>query len=282
MQQDYFGFKRDKGGASRGAVAGYTPSDYWSMYASSFAQDGSDDQLIAAMTKSVPEAWLKANGFTDADTLPDLEKNQLFKPGSGYRGVSADGLNRDSSHYMDMYSRGLQTRLRNDFKNSKKGIENQGVANLRDQSQDALSQDLKGIDADANSRGLLFSGKREAARGAAAAARSNELGQVAGDFSRGLSDTERQLNSDVFSSEMDSAFKQADLNDIMSGNFYNKMQRDLGTTKNQAQAAIGLGDGLGDGLGSLSGALASRMKNRQGSFNGNSAGGAYRNVSGLA
>lgn len=255
MQQDYFGFKRDKGGASHGAVAGYTPSDYWSMYASSFAQDGSDDQLIAAMTKSVPEAWLKANGFTDADTLPDLEKNQLFKPGSGYRGVSADGLNRDSSHYMDMYSRGLQTRLRNDFKNSKKGIENQGVANLRDQSQDALSQDLKGIDADANSRGLLFSGKREAARGAAAAARSNELGQVAGDYSRQLSDTERQLNSDVFLSEMDTAFKQADMNDILSGNFYNKMKNNSDMFAMEAQAA----NSLGKRLGNASGALKARL-----------------------
>lgn len=277
MQQDFFGAKRSKEGAKYGPQAGYAASDYWSLYASQFAQDGSDDQLIAAMTKSVPEAWLKANGFADPDTLPDLTKNQLFAPGKA-RPSQPGGLDRDENYYLDMYSRGLQTRLRNDFKNSKKGIENQGVANLRDQSQDALSQDLKGIDADANSRGLLFSGKREAARGAAAAARSNELGQVVGDFSRGLSDTERRLNSDVFSSEMDSAFKQADLNDIMSGSFYNKMQRDLGATQGQAQAAMS----LGDGLGSFSGALAGRLKKRQGSYGGNSAGGSYSSAAGLA
>lgn len=257
---DYQSAKRSKSGAKYAPQAGYTPSDYWSLYAAQFAQDGSDDQLIAAMTKSVPDAWLKASGFADPDTMGNVDPNKNIFRNLPREWEGTPALDRGEDYYMNLYSRGLQSRLRNDFKNSKKGIENQGVANLRDQSQDALSQDLKGIDADANSRGILYSGKRQAARGAAAAARADELDQVVGDYSRQLSDTERQLNSDVFSSEMDSAFKQADLNDITSGNFYNKLQRDVGTTQNQAQAAIG----LGDGLGSLSGALAGRMKRTAG------------------
>ena len=277
MQQDYFGFKRDKGGAKYGPQAGYTPSDYWSLYAASFAQDGSDDQLIAAMTKSVPDAWLKANGFDNADTLPDLTKNQMFAPGK-FRPTEQSALDRSESDYMDMYSRNLQSRLRNDFKKNRKGMEDQGIANLRDQYQDALGEDIGAVDADASARGLLYSGVRTGNRARAAAQRANELGAAAGDYSRQLSDTERRLNSDVFASEMDSAFKQADMNDIVSGNFYNKLQRDLGATQGQAQAAMS----LGDGLGSFSGALAGRLKKRQGSYGGNSAGGGYSSAAGLA
>lgn len=277
MQQDFFGAKRSKEGAKYGPQAGYTPSDYWSLYASQFAQDGSDDQLIAAMTKSVPEQWLKANGFADADTLPDLTKNQLFAPGKA-RPSQPGGLDRDENYYMDMYSRGLQSRLRNDFKKNRKVMEDQGIANLRDQYEDVLGEDIGAVDADASARGLLYSGVRTGNRARAAAARSNELGAAAGDYSRQLSDTERKLNSDVFSSEMDSAFKQADLNDIVSGNFYNKLNRDIGNTQGQAQAAMS----LGDGIGSLSGALAGRLKKKQGSYAGNSAGGSYSSAAGLA
>lgn len=261
MQQDYFGFKRSKGGAKYTAPPGYVPSDYWSMYANSFAQDGSDEQLIAAMTHSVPQEWLKKNGFVDPDTMPDpdLISGKLFSSDSGYRSTSQSDLDRGEDYFMGQYGKALTSRLRNDFKKNKAGMEAQGIANLRDQSQDALQDDFKGIDADANARGLLYSGKRQAARGAAAGARANELGQLATDFSQGLSDTERQLNSDVFGSEIQTAANQADINDILTGSFYNKLQRNLGQFEGQANSAAS----LGQGLGSISGALASRLQKKQ-------------------
>lgn len=253
MQQDYFGFKRDKGGASHSAPAGYVPSDYWSMYASSFAEDGSEDQLIAALTKSVPDAWLKKNGFADADTLPDLSKIQMLTKEAGYRGATQEGLDRGSDYYMDQFSRSLQKRLRNDFKKNRSGMEQQGVANLRGQAEDVLKNDLKGIDAEANSRGLLFSGKTDLAERNAAATRANELGQSTTGFVQGLGDMDRQINSDVFGSEIDKSFRQADLNDIMTGQFYKRLQRDVDATKGQALAAQNLGEGLGSFAGSYFG-----------------------------
>lgn len=258
MQQDYFGFKRDKGGAAYGAPAGYTSSNYWSLYANSFAEDGSDDQLIAALTKSVPDAWLKAKGFTDPDTLSEESlRNGTFQ--SGYRQPTAEGLDRGSDYYLDSYTKGLQSRLRNQFKNERKGMEAQGSANLRAGAEDALRNDFKGIDADANARGLLFSGKRQAAQSAAAAQRAVELGQATTDYLQSLGDMERNLNSDVFKSEIDSSVRQADINDLKTGAFYNKLRRSAGDSAAQAQAA----QNFGSGLGSISGALSSRLRRTQ-------------------
>lgn len=225
------------------------------MYASSFAQDGSEDQLIAALTKSVPEAWLKANGFKDADTMPDPDatSGRIFRPESGYRPTSQQDLDRGADYYMDQFSRSLQKRLRNDFKKNRSGMEQQGVANLRGQAEDVLKNDLKGIDAEANSRGLLFSGKTDLARRNAAATRANELGQSTTGFVQGLGDMDRQINSDVFGSEIDKSFRQADLNDIMTGQFYKRLQRDVDATQGQAQAAQNLGQGLGSFAGSYFG-----------------------------
>lgn len=261
MQQDYFGFKRDKGGAAYSAPTGYTPSNYWSMYASSFAQDGSEDQLIAALTKSVPDAWLKANGFVDADTMADpaLNNGQLFRAENGYRPTSQGDLDRTTDYYLENYTKGLQSRLRNQFKNERKGMEAQGSANLRANAEDALRNDFKGIDADANARGLLFSGKRKAAQSAGAAQRAGELGQATTDYLQSLGDMERNLNSDVFKSEIDSSVRQADLNDLQSGAFYNKLRRSAGDSAAQAQAA----QNFGSGLGSISGALSSRLRRTQ-------------------
>lgn len=263
MQQDYFGFKRDKGGATHQAPSGYTPSSYWSMYASSFAQDGSEDQLIAALTKSVPEAWLKANGFKDADTMPDLDatSGRLFRPESGYRPTSQQDLDRGTDYYLDAYTKGLQSRLRNEFKNQRKGMEAQGSANLRATAEDTMSDDFKSIDGTLSSRGLLHSGKRDAAQARAAAQRSGELGQATTDYLQSIGDMERNLNSDVFASELESSARRADINDLVSGSFARKLSNNIDSSRAQAQAAQSLGSGIGD----IGGALAGRLRRKQGS-----------------
>lgn len=263
MQQDYFGFKRDKGGATHQAPAGYTPSSYWSMYASSFAQDGSEDQLIAALTKSVPDAWLKANGFADPDTMPDPDSTsgKLFRPESGYRPTSQEDLDRGTDYYLESYTKGLQSRLRNDFKNQRKGMEAQGSANLRSTAEDALGDEFKSIDAGANSRGLLYSGKRDAARASAASQKAGELGQATTDYLQSISDMGRNLNSDIFASELETSARQADINDLVSGSFARKLSNNIDSSRAQAQAAQSLGSGIGD----IGGALAGRLRRKQGS-----------------
>lgn len=265
--------KRNRGGASYETPQGYKPSKWWSFYAGAAAQDGSEDQLIAALTQSVPEQWLKERGIKDDDSLPGYnyipgmneqvpegQKRLLEGTRWGSSDLPSDYLDRSQDYYLNQYTRGLQNRLRDQFKREKKGMEEQGTANLRDQAQGALTNDFKSIDADANARGLLFSGQREAARGAAASQRAGELGQATTDYAQSLGDMERGINSDVFKSEMDSSLRQADMNDLMSGAFYNRMRRTSRDQAAQAQAA----QSFGSGFGSLSGALAGRLRKNQG------------------
>lgn len=259
MQQDWFGFKRDKGGATHQAAPGYTPSDYWSLYASTFAEEGSEDQLIAALTRSVPQEWLKKNGFTDPDTLPDLTNSDMFAPGK-YRGGRQEDLDRGTDYYLESYTKGLQSRLRNDFKNQRKGMEAQGSANLRAGAEDALGDEFKSIDAGANSRGLLYSGKRDSARASAASQKASELGQSTTDYLQSIGDMERNLNSDVFNSELSTSVRQADLNDIMSGSLYNRMKNNFENSKLEAQAAQNLGQGIGSFAGNYKARLNEQKK----------------------
>lgn len=243
---------------------GWTPNKYWSAYAESFAQEGSDDQLIAALTGAVPEAW--ANRFMpnltngrvalrkEGSDEYDDEATRRFNEGIGKANSKFGGWqNASSQPYLDMYGRSLQNRLRNDFKKNRQGMEQQGIANLMDQTQDVIGDDFKAIDGNLSARGLLHSGKRDAAQSRAAAARAGELNKSVGDYVNQLSDTERNLNSDVFGAEINSAVNQASLNDIVTQSLFNRMKQKIGGAQQDAQSAQGFGSGIGSALGSFAG-----------------------------
>lgn len=259
---DYY---RDKGGASHVAPSGYANSGFWSVYANAFAEDGSDDQLIAALTKSVPLEWLKARGIDENDNVADRDWNDPAQ--NFYKGIkkpvdwNRSNFDKTPDHFLDSYTKGLQSRLRNQFKSERKGMEAQGSANLRSIAEDGLGDEFKSIDAGANARGLLYSGKRDAARASVASQKAGQLGQATTDYLQSIGDMERGLNSDVFASELETSARQADLNDLVSGAFTRKLNNNIDTSRAQAQAAQQFGSGIGD----FSGALAGRLKKKQGS-----------------
>lgn len=261
---DYY---RDKGGASHVAPSGYVNSGFWSLYANAFAEDGSEDQLIAALTKSVPEQWLRERGIDTNDNVINRDwhdpKMSLKHPTlTTKKNVNWDRstFDRTPDQFLDSYTKGLQTKLRNQFKSERKRMEAQGSANLRSMAEDRLGDEFKSIDAEANSRGLLYSGKRDSARASAASQKAGELGQATTDYLQSIGDMERGLNSDVFASELETSARQADINDLISGAFAKKLSNNIDTSRAQAKAAQNFGSGIGD----LSGALAGRLRKKQG------------------
>lgn len=240
-------------GAKYQTPAGWKSSGYWSVYADQFAQDGSEDQVIAALTRAVPEQWLRDRGIGDDQAWSDAPNKTEMRDIIMAQGIKKAN-EKSEDHYLGNYAKSLQKKLRDNFSKNRTSLERQGVANLRDQSEDALMSDFKNVDASANARGLLYSGKRDAARGAVAAQRSGELGQSINDFTEGLSDTERNLNSDVITSDITSALQSADINDIMSNAFYKKLEKGVQADQQQAQMAGSLGSGAGSFIGNYYGA----------------------------
>lgn len=246
---------------------GWVESPFWETYAANFAGDGSENQLIAALTHSAPQSFL------DSYKTPFGYESDAFKRSDGYgsgiafqdayvRGNSAaDASQRvkrveDREGVMSRYSQMLQKKLREDYQKNQKSYLDRGKANLREQSQMALDDDFSTIDENANSRGLLYSGKRQTARSGAAAQRANELGSATTGYEQQLADTGRQLNSSDISSDINSLLQQQDLNSIASGAFYNKLQNDLLGSQSMVQ---GLGS-LGSGVGSFAGSMAAKKK----------------------
>lgn len=240
-------------GAKYQSPAGWKSSGYWSVYADQFAQDGSEDQVIAALTRSVPEQWLRDRGIGDDQAWADAPNKTTMSDIIMAQGIKKAN-EKPEDYYLGNYAKSLQKRLRDNFQKNKPNLENQGVANLRAETEDALQSDFKNVDANANARGLLYSGKRDAGRAAAANQRATELGKSVNDFTQGLADTERNLNSDVITSDIGSALQTADINDIMSNAFYNKLERGIQSDRQQAAAAGALGGGVGSFIGNYYGA----------------------------
>lgn len=234
-------------------------SPFWEVYANQYAADGSENQLIAGLSHSVPESFLREyfvkNGYKDSpklDYLIEQQKKLAMKDSASPKG----GMASDPSTYMSKYSQALQKRLSSDFKKNMGEYSARGKANLRDQSQQLLDNDFGQIDENANSRGLLYSGKRQSARAGAAANRASELGTATTAFEQNLGDTDRKLSQASYASDINSLLQQQDLNSIASGAFYNKLQQDAA---NSAAMIGGLGQ-LGAGVGMMTGATTAKGK----------------------
>ena len=236
---------------------GWVESPFWETYAANFANDGSENQLIAALTHSAPQDWVDSYKRPIGNDT-DAFYNDAMTHGAENSGAALRRREKvnDSSGLMNNYSQTLQKRLREDFKKNQKSYLDRGKANLREQSQMALDDDFSTIDENANSRGLLYSGKRQSARANAAAQRSDEAGKATSALEQQLLDTGRQLNSADFSSDINSLLQQQDLNSIASGAFYNKLQSDLLGSESLVK---GLGS-LGGGVGSFAGSMAAKKK----------------------
>jgi hypothetical protein len=255
---------------------GWSESPFWETYALNFANDGSDDQLAAVLSHSVPQSFLDSyksslpgvnggsvNPYWDA--LMDAKKKGGGKVGADFTQKSQELSTGDTSGFVNRYSQALQKRLADDFNKNQQSYLERGRANLRGQSQQALNDDFSTIDENMSARGLLRSGKRAAAKAAAAAQRAGDLGAATTQFEQGLADEGRAVNNASYSSDINSLLQQQDLNSIASGAFYNKLQNDLTGTAGMIQ---GLGS-LGQGLGSFGGSLAG-MRKAAGKTGGNS------------
>lgn len=246
---------------------GWSESPFWETYAANFANDGSDEQLAAAMSKSVPDSWLKDYKTPFSEESDAFRRSAEYGSGIAFQDARARGANpdqaaakvrgvQDRSSLLNRYSQALQKRIKDDFEQNRKSYFDRGTAGLRGQSEQALNDDFAGIDESANSRGLLYSGKRQSARTGAAAARSNELRNAVSNYEKQLSDTSRHLADADFSSDINSLLQQQDYNSIASGAFYQKLRDDA----TQAQQMIEGAGSVGQGLGSLGGTATAKKK----------------------
>lgn len=236
---------------------GWVESPFWEAYAQSFSEDGSEQQIAAALSQSAPEEWLN-KFFADnrLDKMSESWRNQNAKnyiPNPASRPVSRF---KDKGQVLSTYSQTLQKRLADNFNKNQKSYADRGKANLRDQSQQVLEDEQRAIDENMNARGLLRSGKRSSARASAAAQKAGELGAATTQFEQDLADTGRSINNASFASDINSLLQQQDLNSIASGAFYNKLENDIGNTAGMIQ---GLG-AAGAGGGSFTGSMLARNK----------------------
>jgi hypothetical protein len=171
----------------------------------------------------------------------------LFKGDEPVPGVAAPTEDQKTT-----YLKALQKRVADDFRGNKKWLVDQGVANLRSQGQGAIDEAFKNVDADANARGILHSGKRKANRGRAAADIAGRVGQSAGEFEQSVEDQQRDLDNDVISTELSGAFEDAQLKG-MTGDDYAKNLSSTLRKRMEKQSAMS--QGL-NGLGKLGGTLA--------------------------
>lgn len=243
---------------------GWAKTDFWADYVAQNSDKLTDEQrFLAALTGSIPDqgfanqmqsAWdnyMRGAGHLYSGNAParltdqhfrQLENASVFRPMFGRDRQDADSTR---NQIMSSYTRGLQRRLRDDFSKNKKSMLDQGAANIRAANQMELDDAFSSIDADANRRGLLKSGKRLSARANASAQNANQTGQAIGNFERQLEDTQRQLNDDALAGEFQNMLQTADMNELASGQFYNRLRRKYGNLESSIQNTAALGQGLG-------------------------------------
>lgn len=172
----------------------------------------------------------------------------LFKGDEPIPGVSAPTEDQKTS-----YLKALQKRMAEDFRGNKKGLVDQGVANLRAQGGEAIGSAFRDVDADASARGLLYSNKRLANRGRAAADIASQVGQSAGEFEQSVEDKQRDLDNDVISTELSGAFEDAQLKGLTGDQYAKNLSNTLRSRMEKQAARTQMLNGAGKVGGMIAG-----------------------------
>lgn len=231
--------------------------DMWQLYANSVAE-GSAEQLRAALTKSIPVGFLdefKNSSYFKGRGVPDIQGFLANKRGitTAELGDPTKNIQRTDDDYVRNYSQSLRKKMADEYRQKYTDTVDQGVANLREGANDALQDDFSGIDRSANQRGLLFSGKRVSQRGSAAQRRASELAPKVQQYEAAVADTQSDLDNSVNDGLIAESLRKSAWGDIESGQFYNRLRKQLGGELSNYQTAGTIGQGVGTAAGTMYG-----------------------------
>lgn len=150
------------------------------------------------------------------------------------------------------YLKSLQKRVAKDFRDNLDKNITEGSGLIRAQGEQELDKRFKTVDRNANSRGLLYSGKRQAGREAEAADVAGAIGRKAGEFEQQQRDLARDLDSDVIQSDIQGAYNASAMKGLTNDQYAKKLSKEL-ARKRENQAGI---TQLGDSISSLAGGFA--------------------------
>lgn len=157
-----------------------------------------------------------------AGAIDGGEVFDLFKSGEEVPGVSAPTEDQKTK-----YLRELQRKVADKYKADMGDTIAQGKGLINAQGQEELDNENRGIDRQANQRGLFYSGKRQANRAAAAADVAGRVGKSVGDFEVGVRDQARALEGDAIDGDIESSLYNADIMGVNQDSYVNNLNRAL-------------------------------------------------------
>jgi len=150
------------------------------------------------------------------------------------------------------YLKSLQKKVAKDFRTNLDDTIATGSGLIRSRGEQELGERFKKVDRNANQRGLLYSGKRQAGRETEAADVAGSVGQKVGQFEQGQRDLARDLDSDVINTGLQDAYNLSAMKGLTNDQYAKQLSNRL-RQKAENQAGI---TKLGDSLTSLGGVAA--------------------------
>lgn len=172
--------------------------------------DWVDDILLAPTT-------LWTAGLVTENTIQDLFASDHETPT-----VETPGEDEKTS-----YLKSLQKRVAKDFRDNLDTTISNGTGLIRASGEQELGDRFKKVDRNANQRGLLYSGKRQAGREAEAADVAGSVGRRAGDFEQQQRDLARDLDSDVINTNLQDAYNLSAMKGLTNDQYANQISRRL-------------------------------------------------------
>jgi len=156
----------------------------------------------------------------------------LFSPGHDAPQVALPAQDQKSD-----YLKALQKRVADKYEQDLGKTLDEGQAVITAKGRAALDDANRATDENMNGRGLLYSGKRQAAREMNAADISGQIGAQSGEYEQGVRDKLRDLRADAIDSDIDSAWNQSEIQGLTRDQYATKLSNAL-KRRMQGQAAI--------------------------------------------
>jgi len=173
--------------------------------------------------------------------------NEMFRGDHETPTIEAPGEDEKTS-----YLKSLQKKVAKDFRENLDSNIAEGTGLIQSRGEQELGDRFKKVDRNANQRGLLYSGKRQAGREAEAADVAGSVGRKAGEFEQQQRDLARDLDSDVINTNLQDAYNTSAMKGLTNDQYATKLSQDL-RRRMQNQAGI---SALGEGIGKVGGAFA--------------------------
>ena len=159
--------------------------------------------------------------------------SDMFESGHDTPQVALPGEDQKTT-----YLKALQKRVADKYEQDLGKTIDEGQGLITAKGKAALDSANRSSDQNMNSRGLLYSGKRQSAREMNAADIAGQVGQQAGEYEQGVRDKLGDLRADAIDSDINSAWNQSEIQGLTRDQYANKISNTL-KRRMQNQEAMG-------------------------------------------